>query len=451
MKKIKMPFNVEYILKTLDKFGYEAYIVGGCVRDSLMGRIPKDWDITTNAKPYDVIDIFENLGYKTLKVGLKHGTVTVIIKNENYEITTYRIDGEYVDGRHPDSVRFSGSLKEDLERRDLTINGLAFNSSDGIIDYFGGINDIKESVIRCIGKAEDRFNEDSLRKFRTLRFMAQLGFNIEEKTLLAATSNLEKLNTLSLERVRDELNKILLSDNPSNSIRLLCTSGMLNSFIPELEKCNGVYQHNPYHDKSVLEHILSTVDNVPTKLELRWTALLHDIAKPLCFTMDETGIGHFYGHADISSDMAQDILKRFKCDNKLIEKVSLIIKHHDKNLDTKKSIKKLLNVLGEESFRDLLKMREADIRSQSKDYYIERHNKVLRAEKLLEEILSTEECFSRKDLAIDGRDLISIGYKEGKEIGIELDFLLDLVLENPCLNNKDQLLEIAKKRGKDIC
>ncbi|MEW9093753.1 MAG: CCA tRNA nucleotidyltransferase [Clostridiaceae bacterium] len=440
--EIHIPKWVQYTVDTLHEFEYEAYVVGGCVRDSLLDKTPNDWDITTNALPKEVIDIFRSLGYKVIETGLKHGTVTVVINDENFEITTYRIDGIYSDGRHPDNVNFTRSLKEDLARRDFTINAMAYNSKEGLIDYFGGLYDLKEKVIRCVGIPHNRFSEDALRIMRAYRFAGQLGFNIEEEALTAILELKENLKNISIERIREELNKIMISD--MSIFFGLYKHGILKVILPELEVCAGIKQDNPYHIYDVYDHSIYSAINIESKLHLKLTMLLHDIGKPECKTTDKQGIDHFYNHNEVSATKAEQILKRMKYDNKIIEKVVTLIKYHDREISGSKSIKKLLNLIGEESFKDLLKVKIADMQAQNLDFYKERYDKLVNIEEKLNRIIETKECFTIKDLAINGKDLINIGIKQGKEIGDILNHLLDIVLENPEMNTKEKLIEIIK-------
>lgn len=442
--KIKMPKWVNYILDTLHEFGHEGYVVGGCVRDSLLQREIHDWDITTNALPQDIMDVFTGLGYRVVETGVKHGTVTVIVDNTGYEITTYRVDGVYEDNRHPSEVTFTNSLKEDLSRRDFTINAMAYGDEKGLIDYFGGLEDLKNKVIRCVGSADNRFNEDALRMLRACRFASQLEFEVDDLIIQSIIKNCNLINNISMERISSELNKILLSKS-LNGLYHIFQNGIGEQIIPELIKCFECYQNNPYHIYNVGLHILKSVSSiVEDNLSLKLTMLLHDICKPQTKTTDKNNIDHFYNHAELSSEKAREILRRMKYDNKTIDKVAILIKYHDREISGKKSIRKLLNLIGEDNFRDLLKVKEADIEAQNPKYYQSRHDKLIKVEKNLNEIFNAKECFSVKDLDIDGYDLINLGYK-GKEIGNTLNKLLDIVLDNPELNNKEKLIKSIEK------
>lgn len=441
--RIKIPEEVNLIIKRLHKCGYEAYIVGGCVRDSLLKRRPDDWDITTNALPDEMINLFESSGYRIIPTGLKHGTVTLVIENADFELTTYRIDGKYSDKRHPDKVKFTNSLKEDLSRRDFTINAMAYNDQEGLIDYFGGINDLKNKTIKCVGNPVKRFSEDALRMMRAYRFAAELDFKIEKNTEDATFLLNDNIKNVSMERIQNEFSKMLLSDNLFQ-ISSLNKCGILKYFIPEYDICEKAEQNNPYHIYSAGRHLISSAQNINKDLPLRLAMLLHDIAKPKCKTTDESGIDHFYFHSYASCQMAEMILKRMKYDNDTIKKVTALIKYHDSEIKKSSQIRKLLSKIGEKDFRDLLKVKEADIKAQSPQLYESRHIELLNAENELNIILNEKQCFKLKDLKINGRDLIDIGFSKGEKIGMVLNKLLNLVIENPELNDREYLLNFAR-------
>jgi tRNA nucleotidyltransferase (CCA-adding enzyme) len=442
--KINIPDDVQIIMKAFENYGYEIYVVGGCVRDSLINRPINDWDLCTKATPEEMITICNTSEFRYIPTGLRHGTITIVLNNENYEVTTYRLDGDYSDGRHPDKVSFTASLKEDLARRDFTINALAYNDKDKLVDYFGGLEDINNRIIRCVGNSEARFKEDSLRRLRAIRFAAQLGFKIDEETYSKLKLNPESLLVLSIERIKDELGKILLSNNASYGMRELANLKMLKYIIPELEECIGFDQNNKYHDKDVFEHILSVVDNVIPKLELRLSALFHDIAKPNSLTIDENGQGHFLGHDFESAKIAKEILKRLKYDNKTIEKVYILVKYHMNRYDKIKasSIKKFINRIGIDNLEDLFELQIADIKGCAIEY--QNYDNVLDLREKCKRILSEKQPLAIKDLDINGKDLIELGYKPDKEMGEGLKYLLELVLEKPELNTKEQLVELLK-------
>jgi tRNA nucleotidyltransferase (CCA-adding enzyme) len=437
--KIELTKEVQYILETLMDNGYEAYIVGGCVRDSLLKRDIKDYDITTNALPEDIIKLFE----RTIPTGLKHGTVTVVINKNNYEVTTYRIDGTYSDNRHPDQVEFTSSLREDLSRRDFTINALVYNNAQGIIDLFSGIEDLNQRIVRCVGDADRRFNEDSLRMLRAVRFSSQLGFNIEETTYSAIKKNNHLLKNVSKERIREELVKILMSSIPSRGIRMLLDTGLLKHIIPELLECVGFDQRNPHHDKNVFDHIMSVLDNSSSSLIVRLGALLHDIGKPRTFSVDKRGVGHFYSHNTVGAEMAETILKRLRFDNNTIKKVVILIKEHMSayTVMKNKTLKKFIARVGLDNIEELFQLQIADSKGHkaSADY-----SPILKRREDVRRILEKGEAFTVSSLKISGDDLIKLGFKPGKEIGVTLNKLLDMVLTDPQLNNSATLINIAK-------
>ncbi|HEY5588229.1 MAG TPA: HD domain-containing protein [Candidatus Paceibacterota bacterium] len=438
--KIVIPKDVNIILKKLKDNGFMGYIVGGCVRDNLLNKTPKDWDICTNALPDQMIMLFSE--FKVIPTGLKHGTLTIVINDENYEVTTFRIDGDYSDNRRPDEVTFTNSLIEDLSRRDFTINAMAFNYDEGLIDPFFGMGDIVLKTIKCVGNPNNRFQEDALRMLRAVRFQAQLGFNIEKLTHDAIHYNSELIKNVSAERISQEINKILMS-NPLDMYTVNYYK-LLKYHLPELDICFWTNQDNPYHCFSVGKHLTNSANFIEKTLYLRLTMLLHDVAKPQCKTVDENGIGHFYGHAEVSSELSEQILRKLKYDNDTILKVKELILYHDMEIsDSRKSVKKLLNKIGEESFRDLLKVKEADIKAQNLEYYQDRCDKLEKIKLILEDVLITKECFDKKDLAINGNDLIQIGFKQGKEIGDVINRLVEMVIENPELNNKNELLKLV--------
>ena len=438
----KIPDDVKFIIKTLQQNNYNAYVVGGSVRDMIMNRIPKDYDITTNCLPDVTMSIFSS--YNVIPTGLKHGTVTFVINGNNYEITTFRNDGKYSDNRKPDEVKFTNSLIEDLSRRDFAMNAIAYNDIEGLIDPFGGLYDINDKIIKCVGLAEERFQEDALRMMRAIRFKAQLGFNLDKYTWKAIHNNYKLIENISMERMQQELNKILLS-NPLE-IYTLDHFKLLNHITPEFDACFWTNQDNPYHIYSVGKHIIHSCNNIEPILHLRLAMLFHDIGKASCKTIDETGRGHFYGHPEISSRMTVDILKKLRYDNYTIMKVrDLVLYHNDDIPDTKKGVRRWLNKIGEEMFRDLLKVKIADAKAQNLEYSLKKIEKVKRIEIILEEILEDRNCFSRKDLALSGSDLIEMEYPEGKDIGEIIDFLLNKVIDNPELNTKEKLTTIVKE------
>lgn len=434
--EIEIPSKVKTILDTLEDAGYEAYAVGGCVRDSILGRVPDDWDITTSAAPEQVKALF----HRTVDTGLAHGTVTVLIEKEGFEVTTYRLDGEYEDGRHPKEVTFTASLEEDLKRRDFTINAMAYNPSCGLVDLFGGMEDMENKVIRCVGNPLERFLEDALRIMRAVRFSAQLGFSIEEKTKAALTVLAPNLKHVSAERIQVELVKLLVSPHP-DYLRTAYEAGITREFLPEFDACMETEQNTPHHCYTVGEHTLYSLVNVRADRVLRLTMLLHDIGKPAVKKTDENGRDHFKTHGPVGERMAHSILRRLKFDNETIKKVCCLIKWHDlRPAPDAASVRKAVHAIGEELFWLYLEVQRADMLAQST---YKREQKQERLEKVMqtyEEIKARGDCVSLKTLAVTGSDLIAAGIRPGKEIGEILNRLLEEVLENPELNEKSVLL-----------
>jgi tRNA nucleotidyltransferase (CCA-adding enzyme) len=440
---LQIPTDVSTIIDTLKTYGFNAHAVGGCVRDSLLKRQPNDWDITTDALPQDIISIFPH----TVPTGIKHGTVTVILNNAHFEVTTYRIDGDYSDGRHPDSVVFTNSLESDLSRRDFTINAIAYNHDSGLSDPFEGMKDLALGIVRCVGNAHERFNEDALRMIRAVRFANQLDFKVDNETLEAVKENSSLILKVSIERIREELCKILLCKKPSYGMLLLLDSGLLQHIMPEIMPCIDFNQCNPHHNKDVFSHSLAVLDNSPGDLIIRLAALLHDIGKPDSFSKDEKGIGHFYGHEDISYEKSEAFLRRFKFDNNTIKRVSALVKEHMSKYNNPKNltVKRLINRVGAENIDALLELQIADIKGSAEPERFENIEKL----KLQVHTLLQEKCpLSTKDLALNGTDLIALGFKPGKLIGEILAYLLDIILEAPELNSKEQLLQLVKDKYK---
>lgn len=439
--KIDMPEGAKIVLDKLNEYGYEGYIVGGCVRDSLLGRIPNDWDICTDATPNEILEVFED--FKTIPTGLKHGTVTVVVDNMSIEVTTYRIDGDYSDGRRPSSVEFTDDIIKDLSRRDFTINAMAYSESSGLIDPFCGLESLNNKTICCVGNARERMQEDGLRVIRAIRFASQLDFSIDMDVSLGIIEKEYMLENISKERIREEFNKILLSEKPSNGIDLLLCMHLLQHIVPELQCCLGFDQHNHNHNKCVYQHTMSVVDNIEPKLELRLAALFHDIGKPNTFTTDEDGVGHFYGHNKESAKICREIMTRLKYSNKEIEYVSELVYHHmERHLDPKSStIKKFINRVGLDKLDDLFKLFIADRLGTKPPYDLE---DIYRLKFECERVLSEKQPLGIKDLVISGHDLMEIGIPQGKEIGKILNELLELVLEDFELNNREALLQKAR-------
>lgn len=441
--KIELPDKVNYILKTITGAGYEAYVVGGCVRDSVLGRKPEDWDITTSALPRQVKALFG----RTVDTGIRHGTVTVMLGREGFEVTTYRIDGEYEDGRHPKEVTFTPSLKEDLRRRDFTVNAMAYNEDAGLIDIFGGMRDIEGKTIRCVGDAGERFREDALRILRAIRFSAQLGYAIEAQTGEAIRRLASNLEQISAERIQAELVRLLVSPHPE-CLRTAYDMGVTKVILPEFDRMMETPQHHPHHKYSVGEHTLHALEAVEADRNLRLAMLLHDVGKPDTLRVDEEGITHFHGHPAVGEELARSILRRLKFDNNTIFTVSRLVRYHDYGNGVKpdmRIVRRGIHKIGEELFPLVLSVRYADVMAQS-DYRKREKLELLEEwKRLYQEVVRQNQCVSLKTLAVTGSDLIAAGMKPGKEIGATLDRLLELVLENPECNNREFLLKEAER------
>lgn len=470
---IEMPKDVSIIIGTLEKAGYEAYAVGGCVRDRVLGRVPQDWDITTSAKPLEIKRLFR----KTIDTGIQHGTVTVMLNHVGYEVTTYRIDGEYEDNRHPKNVEFTDNLRLDLERRDFTINAMAYNDSRGLVDEFAGIEDIKSHIIRCVGNPGERFDEDALRMLRAVRFSGQLGFGIEKNTRQAIVERAGYLKNISAERIRVELTKLLVSKD-AGQLREAYHTGMTKVFLPEFDRMMETEQKNPHHIYTVGEHTIHSIeimnlffgrysgawdtslvpDDVKRQGEefalqlsdkqhviLSMAMLLHDAGKPETMTVDENGIGHFYRHPEVSERMASRILKRLTFDNETITMVKRLVRWHDYQYgDTVKSMRKMLSKIGKDLMPMLFLVQYSDILAQNPETFEPKLARVAQAIALWKSVLESGAALELKDLEITGNDLIALGVKPGPKIGDILKKVLEYVLEEPERNEKEFLLEYVK-------
>lgn len=435
--KIILPEKVKHIINTLHDHGYEAYAVGGCVRDSLLGRVPGDWDITTSAQPEETKKLFK----KTFDTGIEHGTVTVLIDGEGFEVTTYRIDGEYEDSRHPLEVQFTRNLEEDLKRRDFTINAMAYNDESGIVDIFGGMQDLKCKIIRCVGVAEERFGEDALRILRAVRFAAQLEFEIDETTQEGIRKLAPTLANISAERIQVELVKMLVSNHPGR-MRTAYELGITKVILPEFDRMMKTEQETPHHIYNVGEHTVKSIEQIRSDKVLRLTMLLHDVAKPMKKTVDANGRAHFYGHAAEGEKMAKLILRRLKFDNDTIRKVTKLVSFHDDRIPAEAiNVRRAMNKMGEELFPLYLEVMQADILAQSEYQRDEKLNNIEAIRQCYDEILEKKQCVSLKTLAVTGSDLIALGMKPGKEIGETLNMLLEMVIVDPKLNQKRILEE----------
>lgn len=438
--QVKIPENVQKIIDIFNNNGFEAYAVGGCIRDSIIGTTPYDWDITTNALTDQIKVCFGN--FHIIETGIKHGTITLVMDKEQFEITTYRQDGSYTDHRRPDNVNFTTNIYEDLARRDFTINALACNG-DKIIDNFNGIQDLNNKLIRCVGNPDKRFNEDALRMLRALRFSATLNFNIEENTAKSIHQNYKLLQNISSERIFAELKKMLCGKNIYNI--LIDFSNVFSFIIPEIAPSINFDQNNPHHNKTVWEHIATSVSNIEPNEELRFAMLLHDLGKPLVKTVDKNGIFHFIGHNEKSFEIAKKVLKKLKCSNNFIQTVSILVLEHDRIFINKKSIKTFLSKYSEQTFLQILKIREADILAQSNYRQAEKLQNLQDVKQFYAQIISENNCFKLSDLKINGNDLINLGITDGKTIGKILNQLLKMVINEKIDNDKKQLLNMAKR------
>ena len=439
--RIELPDHVRIIIEKLQNYGYEAFAVGGCVRDTLLGRKPQDWDITTSARPEQVKELFR----RTIDTGIQHGTVTVMMEHTGYEVTTYRIDGEYEDARHPKEVTFTSNLIEDLKRRDFTINAMAYNDAQGLVDAFDGIGDLEAGVIRCVGNPMDRFGEDALRMLRAVRFAAQLGFSIDEETKEAIKVLAPTIEKVSAERIQVELVKLLTSAHPQE-MRTVYELGLSKIFLPEFDVMMETPQRNKHHCYSVGEHTIQTMQHVRADKVLRLSMLLHDVAKPKTRSMDEEGQEHYYHHPKEGAEMAKEILKRLKFDNDTINACCKFIMYHDDRPPmTERNVRRAVSRIGVEAFPDLFEVKRADILGQSAYHREEKLAYIDQFQSVYEEICEKAQCVQKKDLAINGKDLIAMGMKPGKELGNVLEALFQQVLDEPELNQKDKLAELARQ------
>lgn len=443
---INIPRGAAAIIDTLQSNGFEAYLVGGCVRDSILKRPVHDWDITTSATPDEMKKVFSDT--KIIETGIKHGTLTILSVDGFYECTTYRIDGAYSDGRHPDMVRFTKSLAEDLKRRDFTINAMAYNDKEGLIDLFGGRLDLMDHVIRCVGNPEDRFKEDALRIMRALRFAAQLEFDLEMKTMVATFQMSDTLTKVSAERINSEFCKILTQTMGRQIINDY--REIIVVFIPEIRDMFDFEQNNPYHMFNVWDHTIEVLARAalfmdPNNLALALAAFFHDIGKPHSYQDGPDSIRHFYGHAAKSAEMTDSIMRRMRFNNSIREQVVTLVKYHDADIKPEaKYVKRWLNKLDSEHLlRCLFMLKYSDISGQVVKNRAERLREVSELFTVLDDVINQQACFSLKDLAVNGGDLIAAGMKPGKEIGAILNQMLELVLNDECANDKDALLKAA--------
>ena len=450
--EIVIPRAAQWIIHNLEvDHGHKAYVVGGCVRDSLLGKPPHDWDICTSAKPEQVRTYLELCGEKVIDTGIKHGTVTAIMDEDgNYEITTFRVDGKYSDSRHPDTVEFVDDIVADLSRRDFTINAMAYNDEEGLIDPFDGAKDLKKGRIRCVGDPNERFREDPLRILRAMRFSSTYAFKIERETAKAMQKNRELLNFVSGERIRDELCKMLCGENILEV--LLTYHDIMAEIIPGLYKCIGFLQNNPYHKFDVYAHIAHAVAAYKGyDISVKFALLLHDVGKPYVYTEDENGRGHFYGHPKMSHRIAkEEILDWLKFDNRTRDNILELVLYHDAELKpSRRIIRRLLSKHGPDIVRQLIQVRRADILAQTGKSHDDRLVGMDEFERLVEEIIADQECFKIKDLVIDGRDILSFGVS-GPIVGQTLNHLLENVIDENVSNDRISLMLAAKHYLKGV-
>jgi len=445
----KIPVGAKHIIYTLNSHGHRAYLVGGCVRDLLMGRKPHDWDICTSATPDEMKKCFA--GWKIIDTGLQHGTVTVWMGLESYEVTTFRVDGSYSDGRHPDSVQFTTNLVADLARRDFTINAIAMTAGGIICDPYGGQHDIQAKVIRCVGNPSERFSEDGLRIMRALRFASTLDFGIEVETSAAMHDCKDNLKNIAAERIMAELKKLVIGHKPGATINPY--HDILAVFWPEIGECAGFDQRNKYHIFDVWTHITTALDKTNTDdIYVRLALLLHDVAKPRCFSIDDAGYGHFYGHPPVCAALADDMLRRLKFDNETREKVVQLIEYHDATvMPSDKHVRRWLNKIGADQFQRLLSIKVADGLAHNPDNLVDRVDVIADVREVLEEVLAAQQCFSMKDLAVNGRDVVAAGVPEGPQVGAILKEILKRVIDGEWANDRmfllGAILHIKEERG----
>lgn len=439
--KMNLPENVNRIIHILEENGHDAYAVGGCVRDTLLGREPQDWDITTAATPGQVKALFSH----TIDTGIQHGTVTVMMDHVGYEVTTFRIDGEYEDSRHPKEVTFTSNLVEDLKRRDFTINAMAYNERTGLVDAFDGMGDLKRKVIRCVGSPRERFTEDALRMLRAVRFAAQLGFDVDEATAAAIGDLAPTIAKVSAERIQVEMVKLLTSAYPQR-IRTAYELGLTKVFLPEFDAMMETNQVNKHHMYSVGEHTIHALECCRPDKVLRLTMLLHDVAKPVCISIDENGQNHFHRHPQVGAEMARSILRRLKFDNDTTDRVcKFVLEHDDRPQISEHAVRRAMSRIGSDNMPMLFEVKRADALAQSMYRRQEKLSYIDLYEETYRRIVEEKQCVVKSDMAINGRDLIAMGMEPGKEIGRVLDELFEMVLCDPSMNRHDKLMEQAHK------
>lgn len=438
--EIIIPDHVRSVIERLEQKGYCAYIVGGCVRDSLLGKTPNDYDVCTDCKPDTMTEIFSD--HHVIKTGIQHGTLTVMSQGKPVEITTFRSDGEYVDHRKPAQVTFESSLDEDLKRRDFTVNALCYNEREGLIDLFGGTEDLKNGIIKCVGEPENRFDEDALRILRAMRFASVLGFEIEEETSQAMHDKAGLLKEISAERIFTELKKIITGKNAG---RILSGyKDIIGVIIPEFVPTFGCLQNCPHHIYDVYGHICKSVDNIAPNAHLRLTMLLHDIGKPEMKRTDENGTDHFKKHQYVSAERSREILRRLKSDRKTEQKVYDLIWEHDNRIPPqRRAVKRLISKYSYEFFADWLAVRRADTLAQSEYRRREKLAELDELEKIAAQLKEEDSCLKLSDLAVKGGDLIGAGYS-GAQIGRALNEALAAVMEEKIPNDRDSIMNYLR-------
>ncbi len=442
---IWMPKGARFILERLHENGYDAYLVGGCVRDACRGETPSDFDITTSAFPEETKRVFSDM--QSIDTGIHHGTVTLVLDDGCYEVTTYRIDDGYTDGRHPDKVTFTRSLREDAARRDFTVNAMAYAEESGVVDFFGGLDDLRAGVIRAVGDAETRFTEDALRILRAVRFSSTLGFTIESKTAAAVLNCRSLLSCISAERIREELLKLICG---KDAVRVLKTyRSVIAECIPELIPTFDFDQKTPHHVYDLYTHTLAVIESLPATASLRMAALLHDIGKPNAFFTDENGVGHFYGHETVGANMAREILSRLRFSTADTEYITALVAYHGLPVpETPKAVRRSLSKVGEDLYFSLMQLKRADNLALS-PMHKDRIGVIEQAERMAKEIIAAKECFTLSSLAINGKDLLACGMRPGKKIGEILHAALEAVMDERIPNEREALLSFAVELRKE--
>ena len=438
---VTMPAGAAFVLQRLKENGFQGYVVGGCVRDSLLGRAPKDWDICTDALPEEMQRVFRD--QHVIETGLKHGTLTVMYDHEPYEVTTFRVDGEYTDHRHPDEVRFVKNVVDDLARRDFTVNAMAWNPQSGLVDAFGGQEDLRAGVIRCVGEADRRFGEDALRIMRALRFASVYGFDIEAETAAAVHLLKDTLRDVAAERIRVELAKLLCGQGAGKMLREY--ADVFFAILPQLAPMHGFDQRTPYHAYDVWEHTVRAVENAPSTETLRLTLLLHDAGKPAAFTVDEQGVGHAHGHHRLSAEIAAEVLAYLRLDNATRDRILMLVEHHDWPLSTERTLlKRRLNRLGEEALYQLIEVQRADALGKGTEAAADVEARTEELRLALTALLAERPCVTLRDMAVNGRDLMAEGIAHGRQLGETLNWLLAEVLNERLPNEREALLSAAR-------